>query len=128
LRWILGWHLCPGTSQAHKPYFADKITNMYLGGLSLKFVFTELFSKYLKDKDRSRIGDDLDKNIEMEKRQAEAKEVRDLILEALKKSDDTQKEELKIFQEIKNLSTKSNINELVYKQAKISLKLYNGIG
>jgi hypothetical protein len=101
---------------------------MYLGGLSLKFVFTELFSKYLKDKDRSRIGDDLDKNIEMEKRQAEAKEVRDLILEALKKSDDTQKEELKIFQEIKNLSTKSNINELVYKQAKISLKLYNGIG
>jgi hypothetical protein len=99
-----------------EPEFADKITNMYLGGLSTEFVFTELFSKYLKDKDRSRIVEDLDEKIKMEKKQDEDKEVRDLIREALKISEATQKDELKFFQDLKKLSEKSN-DSTTYKVA-----------
>jgi hypothetical protein len=106
-----------------EPEFVDRVTNMYLGGLSLKIVFTELFSKYLKEQNsHQRTGDILDKHNDIVKKQDESKESLDLLTKLLKELNEVQKDDFNLFQDFKILSGKNNTTILAHNNASRILK------
>ena len=106
-----------------EPEFVDRVTNMYLGGLSLKIVFTELFSKYLKEQNsHQRTGDILDKYNDIVKKQDESKESLDLLTKLLKELNEVQKDDFNLFQDFKILSGKNKTTILTHNYANRILK------
>jgi hypothetical protein len=105
-----------------EPEFSDKIVNMYLGGLSTKFVFSEIFDKFFKESiHRSREDGGVDLLIEALQKLVDANKDRKIVDENIKVSEESKINDFKFFKMLKDLSEKNNTEPDLYKKANIIL-------